>query len=425
MRKSPQQIFRRYVRWSFYSVIIGILSGVAAAIFLISLNWATNYRDHNPWIIWLLPLAGLFIGFCYHHYGKRSEGGTGLILEEIHNPQHIIPFRMAPFVLLGTVITHFFGGSAGREGTAVQMGSTLADQLSNIFHIEAEERKILLIAGAGAGFAAAIGAPLAGTIFGLEVIQIGRLRLFALFECFVASFVAYYTCVWLGAPHSHFEYVANVVFNPVTFGAVILAGAAFGITANLFVQFTHFIEKLQKKYVKNPMLRPLLAGILLVILYGLEGSYNYVGLGIPFIQHSFTEASHWYDPVLKIFFTSLTIGSGFKGGEFVPLVFIGTSLGSFLSQFLAISMPLITALGFVTVFGAAANTPIACAIMGCEIFGWQTAPYMFISCWVAYYLTGHLGIYKNQKIIYSKKDQLLKVFKLHRVISTRDRETTT
>lgn len=416
MQKSPQKIFRRYLRWSVYSVIIGVLSGIAAAIFLISLNWATNYRDHNPWIIWLLPLAGLFIGFCYSRYGKRAEGGTGLILEEIHNPQHIIPFRMAPFVLLGTVITHLFGGSAGREGTAVQMGSTLADQLSNIFHIEAEERKILLIAGAGAGFAAAIGAPLAGTIFGLEVIQIGRLRLFALFECFIASFVAYYTCVGLGAPHSHFEHVTDLVFNPMTFGAVAIAGVAFGITANIFVQFTHFVEKLQKKYMKNAMLKPLIAGFLLVILYRVEGSYNYVGLGIPYIQKSFTEAAHWYDPALKIFFTSLTIGSGYKGGEFIPLVFIGTTLGSFIAQFLTVSLPLISAVGFASVFGAAANTPIACTIMGCEIFGWQTAPYMFLGCGVAYYLTGHLGIYKNQKIVYSKKDQLLRVFKLHRKI---------
>lgn len=420
MQKSPQNIFKRYVRWSFYSIIIGVLSGIAAAVFLISLNEATHFRDHNPWVIWLLPVAGLFIGFCYRKYGKRAEGGTGLILEEIHNPQHIIPLRMAPFVLFGTVITHLFGGSAGREGTAVQMGSTLADQLAPIFHIEAEERKILLIAGAGAGFAAAIGAPLAGTIFGLEVIQIGRLRLFALFECFVASFVAYYTCQFLGAPHSHFVPVAHVVFNPITLGAVILAATAFGITANIFVQFTHFVERIQKKYVKNPMLRPLFAGMILVILYRAEGSYNYVGLGIPFIQKSFSQAARWYDPIFKIVFTSLTIGSGYKGGEFVPLVFIGTSLGSFLAQFLAVSMPLLAALGFASVFGAAANTPIACAIMGCEIFGWQTAPYMFISCWVAYYLTGHLGIYKNQKVIYSKKDQLARVFKFYRAFITQN-----
>jgi H+/Cl- antiporter ClcA len=365
-------------------------------------------------------LAGLFIGFYYQKYGKRAEGGAGLILEEIHNPRHIIPLRMAPFVLFGTVITHLFGGSAGREGTAVQMGSTLADQLSGFFRIDAEERKILLIAGAGAGFSAAIGAPWAGAIFGLEVIQIGKLRLFALLECFIASFVAYYTCVLLGAPHSHFDPVGEIIFSPWTFGIAAAAGVAFGVTANIFIQFTHIIEKLQKKYLKTPMLRPFVAGILLILLYRMEGSYNYVGLGIPYIQKSFSTGAHWFDPVLKIFFTALTIGSGYKGGEFIPLVFIGTTLGSFLAPLLGASMSLLGALGFAAVFGAAANTPIACAIMGCEIFGWHLAPYMFLSCWIAYYFTGHIGIYKNQKIIYSKKDQILKAFRLHRIFLKKD-----
>lgn len=411
MQKSQLQTIRRKIKWSFYSVLIGILSGIAAAVFLITLNWATNYRDSNKWIIWLLPLAGLFIGYCYHKYAKRAEGGTGLILEEIHNPQHIIPLRMAPFVLIGTVMTHLFGGSAGREGTAVQMGSTLADQLSHFFHIEPEERKILLIAGAGAGFSAAIGAPWAGAIFGLEVIQIGKLRFFALFECFVSSFVAFYTCRLLGAPHSHFPAVTEVVFNPTTIGSVVLAGLAFGVAANFFVRFTHFIERLQKRFIKMSVLRPFIAGCLIVVLYYLEGTYRYVGLGIPYIQQSFSQSASWLEPILKTVFTALTIGSGYKGGEFVPLVFIGTTLGSFLSSLLPISLPLITALGFAAVFGAAANTPIACAIMASEIFGWELAPYAFLCCWVAYFMTGHLGIYKNQKIIYSKKDQLLNVFK--------------
>lgn len=410
-KQKLKQVLKRYLRWSFYSVLIGMLSGIAAAIFLSSLNWATSYRESNIWIIWLLPLAGLFIGYYYHKYGKRAEGGTGLILEEIHNPTHIIPLRMAPFVLIGTVITHLFGGSAGREGTAVQMGSTLADQLSHFFHIEPEERKILLIAGAGAGFSAAIGAPWAGTIFGLEVIQIGRLRFFALFECFISSFVAFYTCRELGAPHSHFPEVAGVIFNSTTIGSVILAGLVFGIAANIFVRLTHFIERLQKKFIKIPAVRPLIAGCLIVVLYYLEGSYRYVGLGIPYIQQSFAQSASWFDPILKIIFTALTIGSGYKGGEFVPLVFIGTTLGSFISTLLPISLPLTTALGFASVFGAAANTPIACAIMASEIFGWELAPYAFLCCWVAYFMTGHLGIYKNQKIVYSKKDQLLNVFK--------------
>jgi H+/Cl- antiporter ClcA len=410
VQNSEEKNLKHYLKWSFFSILIGLLSGTAAAIFLISLNWATNYRDKNMWIIWILPIAGLFIGFCYQKYGKKAEAGTGLILEEIHNPKNIIPLRMAPFILIGTVITHLFGGSAGREGTAVQMGSTLADQLSHFFQINPSERKILLIAGAGAGFSAAIGAPLAGAIFGLEVIQIGKLKLFALFECLVASYVAYYTCHFLGASHSQFPNLNEVSFNMTTVGAVMLGGLAFGVTANIFVRFTHFIEHIQKKYIKAPILRPFIAGCVLLVLYYFEGSYRYVGLGIPVIQNSFVHTAAWYDPIFKVIFTAITIGSGYKGGEFIPLVFIGATLGSFLSMHLLISKALITSLGFASVFGAAANTPIACAIMACEIFGWKIAPYAFLSCWIAYYMTGHLGIYKNQKIIYSKKDQLMKVF---------------
>lgn len=410
MQKRPKKIFRHYLRWSFYSALVGLLAGASAALFLISLNWATKYRSKNMWLIWLLPFAGLFIGYCYKRYGRKAQEGTGLILEEIHNPQNIIPFRMAPFVFIGTVITHLFGGSAGREGTAVQMGSTFADQLTQFFQIEPEERKILLIAGAGAGFSAAIGAPLAGAIFGLEVIQIGKLRLFALFECLIASFVGFHTSRVLGAPHSIFPVLNVVTYDVATVVSVFLGGLAFGMAANIFVKCTHLVERIQKKYIKISVLRPFFAGIALIILYYIEGSYRYVGLGIPTIQNSFTQSASWYDPIIKLIFTSLTIGSGFKGGEFVPLVFIGSTLGSFLSTQMMISKGLITSLGFAAVFGAAANTPIACTIMACELFGWKIAPYALFCCLIAYYITGHLGIYKNQKIVYSKNDQLLSVF---------------
>ncbi len=192
MKQRLSQTFRRTLRWSLLSALSGILAGLAAAAFLILLAWATRTRDLHPQIIWFLPLAGFAIGLLYHHFGKGVEKGSNLILDEIHDPQNIVPVRMAPFILLGTIVTHLFGGSAGREGTAVQMGASLSDQLTYFFKIEPEERKILLVAGAGAGFAAAIGAPWAGTIFGMEVIAIGRLRTFAWLECLIASFTGYY-----------------------------------------------------------------------------------------------------------------------------------------------------------------------------------------------------------------------------------------
>lgn len=370
---------------------------MAAAVFLITLNAATLWRESHPWLIWLLPLAGALIGYAYHKYGQNTDKGTGLILEQIHDPSNIIPFRMAPMVLLGTVLTHLFGGSAGREGTAVQMGASLADQFNHFIKMSPEDRKVLLIAGAGAGFSAAIGAPLAGALFGLEVVHVGRLRLFAMTECLVASFVAFFVCRLLGAPHSVFGPVGEISYSALGFGAVFGAGLAFGLAANVFMRFTHLVERLQKRFVKHPMLKPFVGGVLLVALYHFEGSYRFVGLGIPVIQEYFVQVPSFMDPVYKTLFTGLTVGSGFKGGEFIPLVFIGSGLGSVLSVVLPLSISLLAALGFAAVFGAAAKTPLACAVMACEIFGWSIAPYALLACVVAYSVSGQLGIYKNKK----------------------------
>jgi H+/Cl- antiporter ClcA len=387
-----------------------MLAGAAAAIFLISLDIATRTRDAHPEIIWLLPLAGLAVGWMYFRFGRGANGGSNLILEEIHDPRNTLPVRMAPFVLIGTLLTHLFGGSAGREGTAVQMGATLSDQLTRFFKIEPEERKILLVAGAGAGFGAAIGAPWAGSIFGMEVVAIGGLRLFAGFECLIASFVGYETAAFVGAHHSVFPRFAIPGPDLKTAFFVAIAGAAFGLASLLFVKLTHLIERALKKYVAYPPFKPFVAGCLLVALYRLEGSYRFVGLGIPVIQSSILTPSSFSVPGLKAFFTALTVGSGFKGGEFVPLVFVGATLGSALSLVLPVAFPLLAGLGFASVFAGASNTPIACTLMACEIFGWPILPYALVACFASYYCSGHHGIYGGQKIRARKHERALKAW---------------
>lgn len=379
-------------------MISGLLAGAAAAVFLITLNWATNFRDQNSIIIWALPMAGFIIGWVYYRFGKDIAGGNNLILEEIHDPKKVIPIHMAPFILVGTLVTHLFGGSAGREGTAVQMGASLSDQLSHFFKIEPEERKILLAAGAGAGFGAAIGAPWAGVIFGMEVIAVGRLRLFAWFECLVASFVGYFTTLLLGAPHTIYPKFEIPGLDPKTLFFVAIAGVAFGLTARGFAQLTHAVERLNGRFISYPPLKPFLAGILLVFLFNLEGTFKYVGLGIPVIQEALQEQTTFREPILKSIFTAITVGSGFKGGEFIPLVFIGTTLGGALALILPISFQLLAGLGFAAVFGGAANTPIACTLMAMEIFGLKIGPYAALACFVSYYFSGHQGIYRSQKI---------------------------
>ena len=402
MKRPLAKLITRYLRSTLFSLLAGILAGGAATLFLVLLEWATSTRDRHPGLIWLLPVAGLLIGLIYHHYGRDVAGGNNLILDEIHEPKKTIPIRMAPLILLGTVMTHLFGGSAGREGTAVQMGASLSDQLSAFFRIGPDERKILLMAGAGAGFGAAIGAPCAGAVFGMEVIHIGKLRLFAWFECLIASFTGYFITLLLQAPHSVYPAVQKIDYEFATLLVVLLLGALSGIAALSFAGFTHFVEGIVRKRIPYPPFKPLAGGLLIVLLYRLEGSYRYAGLGIPVIQEALSRPSAVQVPLLKGFFTALTLASGFKGGEFIPLVFIGTTLGSALSAFFNVGAPLLAAVGFSAVFAGASHTPVASAIMTMELFGPEIGGYAAAACFASYYLSGYKGIYRSQKIVRSK-----------------------
>ena len=384
------------------SAIGGLFAGLAATVFLYALNFATQARDAHRWIIWMLPLAGLAIGWSYHYLGTAAARGTRLIVDEIHDPKNITPARMTPLILATTVITHLFGGSAGREGTAVQMGGSLADQLGRYFHITRQERRVLLVAGAGAGFAAAIGAPWAACVFGMELIYIGRVKVFGFFECVIASLIGYYTTVWLHAPHSHYPQFEIPSYEWRAVFSMVVAGVIFGFCARSFIAITHAIERLMLRVVSYPPLRPALGGLLLVILYKVEGSYDYAGLGIPYIQDALLHPSGFRLPLLKELFSALTLGSGFKGGEFVPLVFIGTTLGSALGYFLPVSFQVLGGVGFAAVFAGASNTPLACTLMAMEIFGTRIGPYALIACLVSNFFSGDEGIYATRAIPYGE-----------------------
>jgi H+/Cl- antiporter ClcA len=400
-----KNFFFTKLKWAGLSAICGFFAGLSATVFLILLQIVTEFRQNHPLIIWLLPIAGLLIGMLFHHVGKDISKGNNLILEEIHDPKKIIPFAMAPLILLGTVVTHLFGGSAGREGTAVQMGASLSDQLSLLFSISKQERRTLLVAGAGAGFGAAIGTPWAGVLFGLEIIQVGRFKFFSIMECIIASFIGYYTTVLFKAPHTHYPKIVIPNYDLKLLLYISIAGVIFGLTARSFSFITHTFEKLFSKISYAPF-KPFFGGILLVIFFYFEGTYRFTGLGIESIQNALLEKTNFDLPALKIFFTSLTIGTGFKGGEFIPLVFIGTTLGSALSIILPVSFSLLGALGMAAVFGGAANTPLTSTVMAMEIFGASIGPYALLACYMSYYFSGHKGIYKSQKY-YQDKHKLL------------------
>jgi len=390
-------------RWFMISLVVGILSGIGSAALLASLEWSTDWRESHLWIIAFLPLGGFLSGWVYHQFGKRVEAGNNLLLEEIHHPQDIIPLRMAPLVLLGTNLTHFFGGSAGREGTALQIAASLADQLTKILHFKHADRRILLMAGLSGGFASVFGVPLAGTIFGLEVLAIGKIQHDGLFPCLVAAIVGDRMTLMLGFHHTAYHH-APVVPTITLIGllSAIFAGAIFGIVAMIFAKLTHRINHIFQEKISYAPLRPAIGGLIVAVAVWTIGTTKYIGLGIPTIVDAFnTQLAPW-DFAGKIAFTALTLGAGFKGGEVTPLFYIGATLGNTLSLILPLSTPLLAGMGFVAVFGGAANTPIASTLMGIELFGLESGVFVAIACVASYVFSGHTGIYKAQRISTNK-----------------------
>lgn len=385
-------------KWLLIAIAAAVLAGTASAWFLLSLDWATRSRQATPWLMALLPAAGFAVGWAYYRLGKPVEAGNNLIIDEIHDPRKVIPRRMVPLVFIGTVVSHLFGASVGREGTAVQMGGALADQLTAVFRLGPEDRRVLLMAGMSAGFAAVFGTPLAGALFGLEVLAIGRLRYDALFPCVIAAIVADQVCLAWGVHHA--VYVVRTV-APVTGWtvlSVIVAGIIFGLVGLLFATATHRVGTWMKRVIAYPPLRPFVGGAVVAGSVYLLHTEAYIGLGIPTILAAFDHPLPWWDSVGKFGYTVASLGSGFKGGEVTPLFFIGATLGNSLAPLLHLPFAMLAGLGFVAVFAGAANTPLATIVMAIELFGPQIAPFAAIACVASYLFSGHSGIYHAQRL---------------------------
>ena len=385
------------VKWLSISTIIGILTGTSSAALLAALDWATGWREAHSWLLLLVPVGGLLSGLIYYYLGKSVEAGNNLLLEEIHNPQQAIPWQMAPLVFVGTVIAHLVGASVGREGTAVQMGVAVVDRLTLLLRLNDADRRIVLMAGISGGFAAVFGTPLAGMVFGLEVLTIGRFRHDGIFPCLIAAIVGDRITLAWGLHHQVYRVP---IVPPLTIWGIltaIVAGIAFGLTARVFATLSHQIGDYFKAKISYPPLRPFIGGILVAIAIQLVGTTKYIGLGIPTIVSAFDAQVAPWDFLAKIGFTTLSLGSGFKGGEVTPLFYIGATLGSAISAILPLPAPLLAGMGFVGVFAGAANTPLAGTLIAIELFGSSVGSYAGIACVVSYLCSGDSGIYRAQR----------------------------
>lgn len=406
-------------RWSLYVIPISVVIGLVVALFLWLLEIATITRQNHIWLIFLLPLVGIAISVVYRLYGKNSEAGNNLIMDEIHKPGGGVPARMTPMILLSTVITHLFGGSAGREGTAVQMGGSLSSLFARIFNLKHEEKRVLLMCGMAAGFGAVFGTPVAGCIFALEVLSIGRIKYDALIPCLIASTVAHITCISTGILHTHYHISYNsqntraftfIAFNFPLLVEVIGAGICFGLVGFAFAELSHFLKDSFNKYIPVNWLIPVVGGVLVLVISLLLRTFDYMGLGVTSPNPNGVSITSAFNPggaaylswFWKLLLTSITLSAGFKGGEVTPLFFIGATLGNILGYFMGAPVDLLAGLGFIAVFAGATNTPLACTFMGIELFGADNALYYAIACFTAYYFSGHSGIYHAQRVAVTK-----------------------
>lgn len=398
IKESYQYSYFLYLRLIVAGIIIGFIVGIIDTIFGRGLLLIGNIRkEYLYYLVPSLALAGLLIVFIYKKFAGRAKKGMGLIFEVGHGIENEIPLKLVPIVSITTWITHLFGGSAGREGVAVQLGATISHKFNKYFDFP-NKSKIFLVIGMAAGFGGLFQTPIAALFFALEVLTLGNLQLYALLPAIVSSFVASWTSAFLGLEKFNHFVNTNFAVTPLTFVKFAILGIIFGIVGNLFVYLQNFLKKYLSEKIKNSYYRIFVIGILLSIVFLMLHEGRYTGLGTNLIENSFSgKQVYMYDWILKLILTTLTLSAGFQGGEVTPLFSIGASLGAVIAIFFGLPIEFVAAAGYISVFGSATNTLLAPIFIGGEVFGFSNLPYFVIIVVFAYLVNRKISTYGLQK----------------------------
>lgn len=398
--KHTRYYLKALVKWVSLAVLVGVCCGGVGSLFHMGVEWATKFREHHVFLLWCLPLAGLFI-VGFYKLTKTEGQGTDDIIDAVHMGKSL-SLLLLPAIFVGTILTHLCGGSAGREGAALQMGGDIGYHAGQLFHLDDRDMRTATLCGMAAFFSALFGTPLTATVFAMVVISVGVFYHAAFIPCFTASLVAYGISRWIGVEPTHFAVTAPVL-EPVTLLKVAGLGALCAVVAVLFCNAMHATGHFLRQRIPNPWLRVVSGGFAVILLTCLLGVSDYNGAGMDVIQRAVeggTAAPAAF--LLKILFTAVTLGAGYKGGEVVPSFFVGATFGCVAGPLLGLPAGFSAAVGLVAVFCACVNCPVASMFLSVELFGSDGILYFALACGIAYMLSGYNGLYSSQTILYSK-----------------------
>ena len=395
---------RALLKWLLIGCGAGVIVGCAASAFAHVLIWVNDFRAAHPMIILGLPLAGLLIVFLYRICKNSDDRGTNMVIASVHSSEHL-RLRTAPLIFISTAITHLFGGSAGREGAALQLGGSIANQLGKFIKLNERDQHVIIMCGMSAGFSALFGTPLAAAIFSIEIISVGIMHYSALVPCVAASVSAHFMAQFLQVPPEVFH-ISPAAMNVSSFLRLVPLAACLGGVSVLFCIVLHKTEHHLEAKIKNQYVRILSAAVLVVALSMIPGNSIYLGSGMGIIEDIFHHGGNVvpYAFLLKMIFTGLTLGSGFKGGEIVPSLCIGAAFGCAAAPLFGFGPELAAACGMIGVFCGVTNCPLSSLLLSFELFGFEGMPYYLVTVAISYMLSGYCGLYRAQKIMYSKTE---------------------